>query len=68
MARAWAAAMYPHSVHRDRKADPATVCMKAAVLAGEEQFSTSILLPLLRSNETSEKNRLLSQKVICSIF
>ena len=68
MAQAWAAAIYPHAVQRDRQEDPADICMKAAVSAGEQQFGESTLLPLLRSNETVSRKRQRCEQVICSIF
>jgi hypothetical protein len=68
MAHAWAAAMYPRAIRRDRHEDAASICIRAACSAGEERFLRSTLLPVLCSNDASEQNRLFCQKVICFIF
>jgi hypothetical protein len=57
MARAWAAAMYPHAVRRKLQDEPTTVCQEAARALGESSFCEAVLLPFLQAQEGSTENR-----------
>jgi hypothetical protein len=68
MARAWAAAMYPHAVCRDLQQNPTIVCEEAARAVGERSFCEAVLLPFLRAQEASHENRLQCERVRFRIF
>jgi hypothetical protein len=68
MAKAWAAAMYPHALRRDCKQEPSDICRAAAAAAGEVDFLDRRLLPFLRDQEASAENRLMCQIVTFDIF
>jgi hypothetical protein len=60
--------MYPHAVRRELQQNPASVCKRAALAAGEGSFCEAVLLPFLRAQEASYENRLQCERVKFRIF